>query len=224
MFKNKKRVLSLAAIVLLVVSFSGLAYFLNRNSNEGVNNTENSKAAIVPKKACDVFPLESAKKILGDDAKLLNSYDGTAPGQEQSSTQNEGSEPVVKDPASDKVNTDNLAKFNKQDNYETVAAVTTCNYSKSSLSAEEASKKALRLTIRSSSVDQAEKDFKATQKSSKPVEGLGVLAYWMSSKDIFGKSGSGQMLVLKGENLIIIDAGNNIEKSKEVAAQVLENL
>lgn len=223
MFKNKKMI-SLVVIALLMVSFVGLFYFLNINSKESVDNNENSKAAIVPKKACDVFPLESAKKILGEDAKLLNSYDGTSPTQENSSTQNGGSEPVAKDPASDKVNVDTLAKFNKQDNYETVAGVTTCTYSKSGLSAEEASKQALRLTVRSSSVDQAEKDFKVTQKSSKPVEGLGVLAYWMSSKDIFGKSGSGQMFVLKGENLIIIDAGNNIEKSKEVAKQVLENL
>lgn len=184
------------ALLIGLVSISGIVYFVVFKK-EAVNQpsaTSQAKPSVTVHEACKLFNLDDAKKIIGSDAKQTSSTNSAA------------------------------SELSKQDNYQTKPAVTTCSYAQGSQQGREAIKNTIHIVSRSSSIEQAKKDFEATRASSVEVSGYGEGAYWKTVKSFSGDD-SGQLFVIKGTNLIAVSVGfSDLELSKKVAEIVLKGL
>lgn len=220
---KKRKILVILIIIILVVVGLITAFILNNDKNynsetKPTSYTDNpSDVKIVV--ACEVFSLDDAKNILGDTAKLQQSYDGKSDSETKNGQANSAKLPKK---APKTIDNDNK-QFTTEPDLGEKAASTLCSYWKPSRTADEADKNTIAVAVRSSINATAKKDFEATQKDSTMVEGLGEGAYWKAGKNLRGKE-YGQLYVLKGQNLLVISAGNNQDNSKNVAQVILDRL
>jgi hypothetical protein len=212
-----RKLLITVALVLAVVLAAGLVFQSLPSKSEKTGSGDSTKIKVVD--ACKLFDLDGAKTIIGESAKQYLQSNNTNPSDQEKPK--EIPKPVEKDSRSTD-GTDGVSPESYQNDTvtENATGVTSCLYAKDGLSNEEANKQGARVVIRTSTTENAKRDFEFGQPGSKNIDNLGVQAYWKEGED-FTKAKFGQLFVLKDKYIIVVSVGQNDPDNSEKIAEVV---
>lgn len=220
--------MTIVLVLTAVAAGATSTYLLSvRGSDTKTEQSQQQNQKGATKKACDIFTLQDAKELLGQDAKQGSQEvpDISAPAPAPPSDK-DIPPPVPEDPRSKNIKppqaNSSLSAPGSENRQESVES-SSCSYSRDDQA--DPVQADLLITLRRSTPEQLKKDFDSVRgQAAEKVSGYGEDAYWRTGKDFSGKD-FGQLVILNSATLVMVSGNSNdMELYKKAAGVALDNL